>query len=65
MYRVDTVWFLIVLVSDMLKILKAKVEAHFLKKHLLLKSTNVWHKMFSENVQGQQKAFQNTQQYRN
>ena len=33
MYRLDTLLFLIALVSEMLEIPKAKVEAHFLKKH--------------------------------
>ena len=32
MYRMDTVLSLILLVSEMLKIPRAKVEAHFLKK---------------------------------
>ena len=32
MYRMDTVLFLILLVSEMLKILRAKAKAHFLKK---------------------------------
>ena len=32
MYRMDTVLFLILLISEMLKIPRAKVEAHFLKK---------------------------------
>ena len=33
MYRLDTLLFLIALVSEMLEIPKAKVEAHFLKKY--------------------------------
>ena len=33
MYCMDTVLPLILLVSEMLKIPRAKVEAHFLKKH--------------------------------
>ena len=32
MYRMDTVLSLIMVVSEMLKIPRAKVEAHFLKK---------------------------------
>ena len=32
MYRMDTVLFLILSISDMLKILSAKVGDHFLKK---------------------------------
>ena len=32
MYRMDTLLSLILLVSEMLKIQRAKVEAHFLKK---------------------------------
>ena len=32
MYRMDTVLSLILLVSEMLKIARAKVEAHFFKK---------------------------------
>ena len=32
MYRMDTALFLILLVSEMLKIPRNKVEAHFLKK---------------------------------
>ena len=32
MYRMDTALSLIVVVSEMLKILRAKAEAHFLKK---------------------------------
>ena len=32
MYRMDTVSPLILLVSELLKILRAKVEAHYLKK---------------------------------
>ena len=35
MYRMDTVFSLILLVSEMLKILRAKVEAHFLRNLLL------------------------------
>ena len=43
---------------------RAKVEAHFLKK-LAIATKNVRHKVPSENFQGQQKIFQNTQQYAN
>ena len=31
-YRIDTMLYLILLISEMLKIPRAKVEAHFLKK---------------------------------
>ena len=58
----DSVLSLILLVSEMLKIQRAKVEVYFLKK-FILQPTNVWRKMPSENVQRQQKTFQNTQQY--
>ena len=60
----DTVLSLILLVSEMLKIARAKIETPFYKK-LAFVTNNVWHKMPSENVQGQQKTFQNTQQYAN
>ena len=36
MYRMDTVLSLMLLVSEMLKILRAKVEAHFLNKFALV-----------------------------
>ena len=58
----DTVLPLILLVFEMLKFPRAKFEADFLKKLAFV--TN-YPKMPSENVQGQQKAFQNTQQYAN
>ena len=59
-----TVLSLILLVSKMQRIPRAKVEVHFLKK-LAFVAKNVWPKMPSENVRGQQKTFQNTQQYVN
>ena len=55
---------LILLVSEMQRIPRAKVEIHFLKK-LAFVANNVWLKMPSENVRGQQKTFQDTQQYVN
>ena len=58
MYRMDTVLCLILLVSEMLKIPRAKVECHSLNKLAVFGTT-------LENVQGQQRTFQNTQQYAN
>ena len=55
---------LTLLVSEMQRIPMAKVEVHFLKK-LAFVANNVWLKMPSENVRGQQKTFQNRQQYVN
>ena len=49
MYRMDTVLSLILLVSEMLKTSRSKVEAHFIKK-LSFVPTNVWHEMPWENV---------------
>ena len=57
----DSVLSLILLDSEMLKVQRAKVEVYFLKKFYF--ATNVWRKMPSENVQRQQKTFQNAQQY--
>ena len=57
----DTVFLL---VSEVLKIPKAKIEAHFLKKPAFV-TNKVQHKIPLENVQGQQKTFQNTRQYAN
>ena len=57
MTRMGTVLCLILLVFKMLKIPRAEAEVHFLNK-LAFVTKNVWHKMPSENVQGQLKAFQ-------
>ena len=66
MYCMYTLLSLILLVSEMLKIPRAKVEAHFLKKlDLVTNKCLAQEKPFFENVQGQQKAFQNTQLYAN
>ena len=64
MYRIDTVLSLILLISEMLKIPRAKVEVHFLKKLAFL-TNKISHKMPSGNVQRQQKTFHNTEQYAN
>ena len=40
-YRMDTVLSLILLVSEMLKIPRAKVEAHFLKKLAFITNKNL------------------------
>ena len=65
MYRMDTVISLILLlVSEMLKIPWAIVEVHFFKK-LAFPTNKFLAQMFSENVQGQEKIFQNAQQYAN
>ena len=59
-----TVLSLILLVSEMLKIPRAKVDTYFLKKFAFVTKI-FWHKMPLENVQGQQKTFQNKLQYVN
>ena len=64
MYRMDTVLSLIFLVSEMLKISGAKVEAQFFEQlPFVIKKCLI--QDISKNVQGQQKTFQNTQQYVN
>ena len=64
MYRMDTELSLILLVSEMLKIPRPKAEAHFL--------AFVTNKCLAQDAfgqqkrqQGEQKTFQNTQQYAN
>ena len=64
MYRMDAVLSLILLVSEMLKISGAKVDAHFFEQlPFVIKKCLI--QDVSKNVQGQQKSFQNTQQYAN
>ena len=41
MYHIDTMLFLILLVSEMLKIPRTKVEAHFLKKLAFVTNNNL------------------------
>ena len=64
MYRMDTVFSLILLVSEMLKIPRAKFEAHFLTKPAVV--TNKW---LGQDAFGKclriTKTSQNTQQYAN
>ena len=62
MYCMDTVLPLIVLAFEMLKIPKTKVEARFLKKRDFVTNKCLALGSF-ENVQGQQKTFQNTQRH--
>ena len=64
MYRMDIVLSLILLVSEMLEIPRAKVENHFLKK-LAFSTNNCLEQDTLKNDQRQQKALQNTQQYAN
>ena len=60
----DAVLSLILLVSEMLKISGAKVDAHFFEQlPFVIKKCLI--QDVSKNVQGQQKSFQNTQQYAN
>ena len=60
----DTVLSLIFLVSEMLKISGAKVEAQFFEQlPFVIKKCLI--QDISKNVQGQQKTFQNKQQYVN
>ena len=61
MCRMDTVLPFILVVSEMLKIQKAKVETYSLKR-LALQPTNLCYKMPSENVEGQLETFQNSKQ---
>ena len=56
MYRMDTVLCLILLVSEMLKIPRAKVECHSLNKLAMFGTT-------LENVQGQQYTQQHANNY--
>ena len=56
----DTVLSMILLVSDMLKVPRAKLEANFLKKLTYVTNNYLAHEPL-ENVQGQQETFQNTQ----
>ena len=64
MYRMDAALSLILLVSEMLKISGAKVYAHFFEQlPFVIKKCLI--QDVSKNVQGQQKSFQNTQQYAN
>ena len=63
MYLTDTVLAVILLVFEMLKIPSIKVEAHFLKK-LAFVTTKCLAQDASENIQGKQKTFPNTQHTR-
>ena len=63
MYQMDTVLSLILLVFEMSEIPKTQVEAHFLKKLNFVTNKCLALDMPSENVQGQQKTFQNTLHY--
>ena len=58
----DTVLSLILLLSEMLKIPKTKVEAHFLKKLDFVTNKCLIQDDFRK-FKGQQKTFQNTQHY--
>ena len=60
MYRTDTMKSLNLLVSEMLKIPRVNVEAPLLKNLAFLIN-----KCLAQNVQGQQKTFQNKQWYLN
>ena len=48
MYLIDTVLSLILIVSEMLKISKAKVEAHFLKKLTFVTNKCLIHDAFGK-----------------
>lgn len=58
MYRINTVFVLILLASELLKILRAKADAYFLKK-LVFVTNKCLAQMPLKNVKGQQKTIQN------
>ena len=64
MYLMDTALAVILLVFEMLKIPSIKVQAHFLK-NLAFVTSKYLAQDASENIQGKQKTFPNTQQYAN
>ena len=58
MYRINTAFVLILLASELLKILRAKADAYFLKK-LVFVTNKCLAQMPLKNVKGQQKTIQN------
>ena len=59
----DTVLSLILLLSEMLKIPKTKVEAHFLKKLDFVTNKCLAQDAFGKCQKGQKKTFQTTPHY--
>ena len=47
-YNMDTVWFLILLASEMRKIPRAKIEAHFIKKLAFITNKRLAQDTFGE-----------------
>ena len=47
-YSMDTVWFLILLASEMRKIPRAKIEAHFIKKLAFITNKRLAQDTFEE-----------------